>query len=341
MVHSQRLVAVTLDLDWGYKRHHEVLAGIQQYARQQRGWQCVLDPFAGDTISTRRRRQRYDGIIARATPRLAAQARRAGVPVVNVWLSSPEQMLPRVVPDVVAAGRMAAEHLITRGLKRFGYFGFRRVGSCVGELAGFSDSVARAGFTCSNHLVHQHCVRNSERWSRTIEGMAQWVGSWQLPIGVFGTDDVACRYLIDVCIRLGLRIPDDVAIVGCGNELVLCDEPEPTLSSIDMGAMRNGYRAAELLDRLMHGEQPPAEPIRIEPTELVTRRSTDVLVVGDPMVARAVQFIAQHGQKSIHVPDVVASLRVQRRSLERRFRAALGARSAKRFAACASSTPSG
>jgi LacI family transcriptional regulator len=57
---------------------------------------------------------------------------------------------------------------------------------------------------------------------------------------------------------------------------------------------------------------------------LVVRNSTDVFAVDDQMVARAMQFMAQHGHEPIHVPDVVAALPVTRRSLERRFRTTLG-----------------
>ena len=324
MARPRRLVALMLDLDWGYKRHHELLVGIQQYARERGGWKCVFDPFAGETISRRRAKPAYQGIIARSTHKLAAQAAKAGVPVVNIWLSSPDRKTPRVVSDFEAAGRMAAEHLIARGLKQFGFLGYRGIRSSAAEFAGFRAVVERTGAACGAQFISVGCTRNSRNWSRMVAGLSEWIKRWKLPIGIFGTQDLACRYLVDVCLRHGLRIPEDVAIVGLGNEPVICDEGEPTLSSIELGAAKMGFQAAKLLDGLMRGKPPPPKPIMVEPAELVVRNSTDVLAVDDNLVGRAMQFMAEHGHEPIRVPDVVAALPVTRRSLERRFRATLG-----------------
>jgi LacI family transcriptional regulator len=284
----------------------------------------VLDPFARHTITAEHWGTRYDGIIARATPQLASQATKAGVPVVNVWLGSPERNLPRVVPDLAAAGRMVAEHLISRGLKQFGYVGFKRRVSSAQEFAGFRGAVERIGANCTSHFFSHTSSRTAQKWSQMIADLSKWIETWKLPIGVFGTQDTVCRFLIDVCLRRGLRIPEDVAMVGVANELAICDEPEPSLSSVDVGPARIGYRAAELLDHLMRGKAPPREPIMVEPSEVVVRRSTDVFAVDDQMVARAMQFMVRHGSELFRVDDVVAALPITRRSLERRFRATLG-----------------
>ena len=284
----------------------------------------MIDPYAGEALAGSRRGPRYHGVIARATPRIAAQAAKARVPLVNVWFSSPVQNVPCVLPDMAAGGRMGAEHLIARGLKQFAYLGFQRAAASRAELSGFRAAVERIGATCSALWISHNCAMSRALWGRTIAGMAAWIKTWKLPIGVMGADDLVCRYLIDLCLRKGLRIPEDVAVVGSGNEAILCDEPEPTLSSVDMAAAQIGYRAAELLDELMRGKAPPMEPVLIPPSELVVRNSTDVFAVDDVLVARAMQFIAERGHKPIRVPDVVAALPVTRRSLERRFRAKLG-----------------
>lgn len=84
---KMRRVAIMLDLQWPYKRHSEIFAGIQRYAEQQ-GWISIIDEFAHDTLGGNPGGpQRYDGIIARANRLLARRATRSGVPVVNVWPS--------------------------------------------------------------------------------------------------------------------------------------------------------------------------------------------------------------------------------------------------------------
>ncbi len=210
------------------------------------------------------------------------------------------------------------------GLRQFAYLGHNRVPTSTAQFNGFRTALAAAGASSCALDVGLNSGRTPAGWNALIAELSSWIDTWKLPIGVYGTQDLVSRYLIDVCMRRGLRIPIDVAIVGTGNEPVVCDEAEPTLSSIDVGSTRVGYRAAELLDRLMHGEPAPDTPIYIEPTELVVRALTDVFAVDDAMVARAMQFIAQHGHEPIHVPEVVAALPITRRSLERRFRHSLG-----------------
>ena len=116
----QRRVALMLDLAWAYKRHVGAFAGTQQYA-QEHGWESTIDEFAYDTLPARRSKSvRYDGIIARATKPLLDRAARHGVPVVNVWLSSPVfESLPGVFPDFTAIARLRAEHLLSRGFRNF------------------------------------------------------------------------------------------------------------------------------------------------------------------------------------------------------------------------------
>ena len=68
----------------------------------------------------------FDGVLARTTVAMANAAIREGVPIVNVWLNSPANNVPRVIGDFEESGRIAAKHLMSRGFRRFGYLGFLR-----------------------------------------------------------------------------------------------------------------------------------------------------------------------------------------------------------------------
>ena len=114
-VKKVRRVAVVIDLDWPYKRHHEVFAGIHQYVHKRVGWKFILDSFAEHTlISKKSPKVKYDGIVGRVSLELALAAKSEGVPLVNVWNSSPAHDVPLVSPDFEAAGRMAAKHLLAK-----------------------------------------------------------------------------------------------------------------------------------------------------------------------------------------------------------------------------------
>jgi LacI family transcriptional regulator len=318
-------VAISLEIDWGYKRHLEVYAGCQKFA-DEAGWSCSINP-AVDRILKRSASGAvpFDGVIARATPALAAACRRAGVPLVNVWMNSPVRNLPNVFVDSEESGRMAAAHLLARGFRHFAYLGVQRELDSRQQLQGFRAVVQRAGFSCSEHRCNRNRVSGTAPgWEEFVTGLEGWIDTWELPIGVFAAHDLYCRYLIDICRVKGLHISQDVAIVGTHNETEICQAPAPSLTSIDLGFGQVGYRAAALLGRLMAGERPAVITELVAPAELVPRQSTDACAAADPMVARALRFIAEHGHQRIQVKHVAAAVATTRRTLERRFRDSLG-----------------
>ena len=96
------------------------------------------------------------------------------------------------------------------------------------------------------------------------------------------------------------------------------------MTSIDVGYAQVGYRAAAMLDRLMNGAEVPPEPELVAPAELIPRQTTDSFAADDPMVARAMRFIAENGHRPMQVNDVATAVATTRRTLERRFRESIG-----------------
>jgi LacI family transcriptional regulator len=105
---------------------------------------------------------------------------------------------------------------------------------------------------------------------------------------------------------------------------LLCELSNPPLSSIKTNAVKTGYQAAELLERMMSGEVIGAQMHLIEPLNVHVRLSTDVLAIEDKMVSDAVRFIRNHAYDDIQVQDILEQLKVSRRILESRFQKALG-----------------
>ncbi|MBT3198587.1 MAG: DNA-binding transcriptional regulator [Phycisphaerales bacterium] len=323
-MHEKRRVAIAIELDWPYKRHHEVFAGAHRYAQEHGGWKFILDEYPELTLETKPSKAVYDGIIGRATPRLVAAARTAGVPLVNVWHNSPETGVPMVTPDFKEAGRVAAKHLMARGFERFAFLGRKRERSVKERLTGFKEVLHTAGFSCSVLMVPDNITLTAANWRKFVTRLGKWIDEWSCPIGVSTSYDLLARHVACECDRKGLHVPQDVALVGMHNETVICTHPDPSLTSIDLGYELVGHRAAELLDDIMNGQQAPEEPILLPIGGLIPRRSTDALAVEDDLVAGALRFISEHSHKPIRVGDVATHLHVARRTLERRFSNSLG-----------------
>lgn len=324
MMGSMRRVAIMISLNWPIRHHHQVFAGIQRYAQECGHWDCVLNPYADLLLSDPAQTRSLDGIVARATPRLARLAGAAGIPVVNVWQNSPVRNLPSVFHDAEESGRMAARHLIARGFRAFAYLGYTGDRSSRGQSLGFHAAIDGIGGQCSDCWISNQYDESATQWRRFQDQLGRWMDGWQSPIGVLATNDLACRYVAEACRQRGLRIPHEVSLIGSSNELVVATVSHPTLTSIDHGFERVGHQAAALLDALMDGKPPPKVPLYLPPTSLVIRQSSDAFVVDDPMVSQALQFIADNVHRDINVELVAAHISTTRRTLSRRFDQCLG-----------------
>lgn len=320
MSRSAKRVALMLDLQWPYKRHSEIYAGIQQFAEEV-GWITIIDEFAHDTILRRKQpAEQYDGIIARATLPLAKHATTRKIPVVNVWPSSPARhLLPGVFPDSTATGRLLAEHLLARGFRTFATLTSAKNLDNQLEVSEFSRLVREAGFESLSTFVPLDSYRNVTSWRKTEQQITKAMDAWLPPIGVYVSSEDNGRLVVQLCQRRGWRIPQDVAIIAGKNQETLCERPRPSLTSVEIGYDRIGYTAAELLGSLMDRRKPPAEPIRVEPQGLVVRESTDFFAVDDETVASALNYIAAHSHRRIGPDDVARAVGVEKRTLQNYF----------------------
>lgn len=319
-----RRVALMLDLQWPYKRHSEIHAGIQRYA-EERGWVTIIDEFAHDTLRHKRgNADRYDGIVARANHLLARRAVKLGVPVVNVWPSSPaRRLVPGVVPDSTATGRLLAEHLLARGFRTFATLTSPKNVDNELEVREFTRLVREAGFDCASALVPQDPHRDVAHWRKTERLIARAMDGWEPPVGVYVGQEVCGRLVVQLSQRRGWCIPRDVAIIAGKNQETLCERPRPSLTSVEIGYDRIGYAAAELLDRLMDGQEPPDDPIRLTPHGLVVRESTDFFAVDNDVVAAALTYIAANSHRRIGPDDVARAVGAETRTLQNYFQKTL------------------
>jgi LacI family transcriptional regulator len=314
----QRRVAVASELDWPIRPHYDVIAGVQDYADSQEDWLVEVSRYPEVRMEEG---IRFDGIVGRIEPDTLAAAREAGIPVVNVWISSPVvDEVSNVHVDLVAAGRMAAEHLIARGLRRLVTVGLRGRVTTKRYAAGVAAVAKQEKISCSHYVVPTGYEENRRNWRKTLGILKKALAKWEPPIGLAAHHDQTARVLVTILQDLGWRVPEECAMVATGNDAMVCAAVQPSLSSIDLGYHRNGYDAAGMLDQLMRGKTAPTEPVLVPPKELVVRATSDVFSVRDPEVQRALRFMADNSHCSIGVPDIAAATGLSRQVLERRFR---------------------
>ena len=263
-----------------------------------------------------------DGVIARIeNQRIARAVIRCGRPAVDVSAARLLPDLPWVETDDELIARAAAEHLLERGFRHFGFFGDERFNWSKWRRDQFVRMIAGHGAVCEVYSAGRSAGRD---WEREENDLAQWLQGLPKPLGVMAAYDIGGRQVLDACRRAGLRVPDEVAVVGVDNDGLLCELSDPPLTSVEPDARRTGYTAAEILDRLMNNRRVPVLSHRIPPVGVVTRQSSDTMAVGDADVAEAVRFIRENACSGISVKDVLQRVPLSRRALETRFVKAVG-----------------
>ncbi len=295
-----RKVGLLIDTASSYGRG--LLRGIARYARLNGPWTLRFE--ARDV----------DGVIALV--RTPAQARRAlasRIPVVDLDFA-----LPRLAPwpvrnDERAVAETAAAHLAERGFRSFAFCGWNDGSWWESErLDAFRQAVRRAGGALAVYP------------RRDVGRLASWVASLPRPCGLFACNDRRGRQVLEAARIARVRIPEDVAVVGVDDDEVLCEMSVPPLSSVGLDTIRIGFEGAALLDRLMRGGRAPRKSTLIPPRGVVTRQSSDILAAADPAVRAAARFVSANVHRPLSVPDLARVAGVSRKTLETRFRSALG-----------------
>ena len=301
-----------------------MLRGISDYAREQRTWVLQINPEMFTRWLSDLAQWPGDGVIAALRTKAELDAARAlKIPVVNLSGAVRNAAMPRIMVDQRAMGRMAAEHLIACGLSRYAYYGEREMWYSQQRKDGFIERLSADGFPCA---VLDASTRFGRRnpWYKWMEPVKKWLKSLQPPIGLLAVHDYAAAMVVEACRHVGLRVPDDVAVVGIGNDTITCEFCEVPLSSVARSNREAGYEAAALLDRLMAGARPPKGDVLIAPEGVVRRRSTEVLVVADRTVQAAVEYIHEHVAQRLCVDGLCKHLSVSHRLLDLRFKKFLG-----------------
>ncbi len=307
--------------DWGRR----MIRGIGRYAQQQGGWDIWLEQRCQHAPGRLPPGWRGDGIVARVADRAMGRylAEAPGV-VVNVSAARiPGVEFPTVTADLRAAARLAAGHLLDQGFRHFGYFAPLGLSYVDIHYHSFVEHLAEAGLSCDLFRARRGTGPRAT-WRRQQDDLRNWLQGLTKPVAVLTWTSDRGREVLYACRALGLLVPEQVAVMGGDEDSLLCETCNPPLSGVALTSERIGYEAAALLDRMLHGEPRPTEPILIEPTRVVVRQSTDTLAITDPDLARAIAFIRTHAATPIQVSDVLRDVAVSRSWLERRFQEALG-----------------
>jgi len=305
--------------------HHGFYVGAARYAREH-GWHLVTDMIYTASIPYG---WQGDGILSFIGYRdgLAEFILSNPAPAVEISLVRDDIDLPRVAADNDRIGRLAAEHFCERGFRHCLWVPLMDDLPNRERREGFCRYLEKSGVSI-HEIPATYCSRDlsgSRDWAERRRLVSRELKDLPKPLAVFCYNDCIAADIIAACDQEGIDVPGEVGVLGVDNDSMLCESINTPLSSVRHDLEGMAYEAAALLDHIMEGGEPPCVIKRVEPRGIATRRSTDIVAVDDPQVAKALRFIWDHFARStLSVVDVAEAVGVNRRVLEKAFRTERG-----------------
>ena len=321
---KQKRRSVLLALGWNT---FEFNLGVAEYAKKANWILNDIMCHSGQIPS----RWDGDGIIAHVNSRsekpLISLLRRAAVPVLNLGAFSAPFISARVLPDNMQIGALGAEHLLSRGFYHFAFYRLTSSPVVLERMEGFKRAVLAAGksfYEVDCEAVMTHGCKRAITNTNLLPRLGAMVKRLPKPLGMMAQCDIEANDVCRACLSVGLRVPDDVAVVGVDNDPIYSRLGPVPLTSVDSNRRLAAYRAAEALDSIMNGERWYEKTVRVPPEGVVVRESTDILAVGDAHVSKALRYISDNFTKEITVDDIVQHSGISRRGLYNRFEQIVG-----------------
>ena len=313
-----RNVAVLIDTSEAWNRDN--IAGIVKAVRGVYPWRLMLSPR--DHLYRPRVPTNWqcDGLITSIRDTATSEhVRSLNRPVVNLTSWGRDlDWAGRVLTDDRIRAKLAYEHFREKGYRRFAYFAplIRRNLRHRGEA--FKELVQSQGFD------FREFPGGDGQNDAELLSPEEWIRSLEYPVAILAGNPHPALQLTDICAQIGIRVPQEVAILSCDNDELLCEISDPPISAIELPATVSGAKAAEYLHELMEGITNDLTIRWVEPMGIIERRSTSALAIGDPLFEEAVNYLRSHAPFGIHVSDVVKKISISRRLLEQKFASVLG-----------------
>jgi len=303
------------------KANRDKVSGILRYSGANPTWEVRFFNRQMNLPQPTKHQRRLDGaIIDCRLPKPITSLARS-----YVLIDPLQHSAGSVSADDRPIARAAADFLLKRGYTSLAFVSTNRSGLSRHARIRQDEFTRIARESGATVKLHEIDEQNSDAWTTELERLASFIGDLPKPCGLMACADEIARDVYDACRLAHVTIPDQLAVIGVDNELEICENLQPTLTSVCPDFERCGFAAARLLDQAMRdGKRHPAGKYVYGVKTLVERASTTDIRGGGRLVSAAMELIRRQATRGLSVAHIAAKLNCSVRLLEIRFKEIVG-----------------
>ena len=312
-----------------------LMAGITDYIRDKGHWQLIVWPESSkESLSFLKQRGCKGAFVSTQTTTKAKELLQIDMPIIALSTLQNVSNLPYITANSESVARMAIEHFLKKKFRNFAFFGLTQAQWSLDRMNFFSRCLAEEGYNVHTYEEQIPIINDfvpfTTLWTNITlstgqQKLMEWLRQLPKPVAILASCDFFACHLINITNEVKLNVPDDVAILGVNDDRALCNICDPPLSSIALNFKKAGYESAKLLDRIISGQQAmEGQCIEIQPTHIESRGSTDIFAIDDLEIIQVLKYIKQNSNKPLQVDEIASHVYISKRSLQLRFRKALG-----------------
>ena len=297
----------------------QLISGVARYSRLNGPWLFYKEPIDLKSSIPHLTGWKPDGIIMRDTL-ITKELLKLKIPTMFApHASEYPRNIPLVITDCSSIAKMASDHFIGKGFKNLAFCGYDSINWSEQRKSYFNRFNDEAGLRTYNYVSIKRFRPND--WEKEQQHVCRWMKGLPKPIGIFACNDDRGLHILEACKLMSLKVPEEIAVIGVDNDLMVCEFGDPPLSSIALNTESAGFEAARLLDKMMSSRRKVrGRKIIATSSHIIQRQSSDILAVNDKEVAQAIQFIKDNAKNKILIKDMLGTIGIGSRALEKKFR---------------------
>ena len=322
-----KLPKILLIIESSRTCERDFLRGVARYGRMHGPWHFYHKPkfylrSNSQAVSVAQIKSfEPDGIIVSDVEQVD-EILELGVPTIIHTFKSNTHACPMVMGDTQKVGKMAAEYLMGLGHRHFAFCGMGDYYWSMNRYESYRDNLAEAGYEVSYYELNPRRIRVAREEEH--RNLAKWLVGLGKPVGLMSCADDCSQHIVEASRAAGVKIPEQISLVGVDNDDMICELSNPALSSIRMNFEAAGYQTAKLMESLINGQNDVENVITVEPTHIEVRASSNINAIDDADVAAAVRYIHTHVNQFVQIADVLNHVTCCQRLLHEKFKQKLG-----------------